>query len=133
MRLFRASEAQWAVPLEGMESIAEAPGPHFVTDGPFLHRGADGQLLMLWSSFGAQGYTLGVARSETGSVLGPWHQDDGPLWSADGGHGMLFRTFDGALRLALHTPNDTPNERAVFVPIDETNGRLLPAASFRDA
>ena len=88
---------------------------------------------MLWSSFGAQGYTLGVARSETGSVLGPWHQDDEPLWTADGGHGMLFRTFDGALRLALHTPNDTPNERAVFVPIDEADGRLVPAASFREA
>ena len=126
VRLFRASEAQWAVPLKGMEDIAEAPGPHFVTDGPFLHRGAGGQLLMLWSSFGAQGYTLGVARSETGTVLGPWYQDAKPLWTADGGHGMLFRTFDGALRLALHTPNDTPNERAVFVPIEEVDGRLVP-------
>ena len=68
---------------------------------------------------------MGIARSETGTVLGPWHQDDEPLWSDDGGHGMLFRTFDGELRLALHTPNDTPDERARFVLIDEVDGRLM--------
>jgi arabinan endo-1,5-alpha-L-arabinosidase len=40
---------------------------------------------------------------------------------------MLFRTFDGDLQLALHTPNETPRERAVFLPIEEANGRLLRA------
>jgi arabinan endo-1,5-alpha-L-arabinosidase len=128
VRLFQASSAKWSVPFEGMESIAEAPAPYFVTDGPFLHRAADGQLLMLWSSFGARGYALGVARSERGSVLGPWHQDDEPIWAEDGGHGMLFRALDDRLHLALHTPNQTPHERARFVPIDEVDGRLLIAS-----
>jgi hypothetical protein len=124
-RLFRGSDAAWSRPLEGMESIADAPGPHFVTDGPFLHRCRSGELLMLWSSYGAGGYTMGTARSQTGSVLGPWHQDDEPLWDHDGGHGMLFRTFDGRIHLTFHTPNDTPNERARFVPVDEVDGRLV--------
>jgi hypothetical protein len=124
-RLFRGSDAAWSLPLEGMESIADTPGPHFVTDGPFLHRAVDGRLLMLWSGFGTRGYTMGVARSETGSVLGPWHQDDEPLWEDDGGHGMLFRTLDGRLHLTFHTPNDTPNERTRFVPVDEVGGHLV--------
>lgn len=68
---------------------------------------------------------MGVARSESGSVLGPWHQDAEPLWVEDGGHGMLFRTLDGQLHMTLHAPNDTPNERARFVPLDEVDGRLV--------
>ncbi|GAB4004108.1 hypothetical protein GCM10029992_48090 [Glycomyces albus] len=44
--LFSASQAPWARPLD-------RPGPTaHVTDGPFLHRNADGTLLMLWSSMG---------------------------------------------------------------------------------
>jgi hypothetical protein len=41
----------------------------------------------------------------SGSVLGPWAQDDTPLWSDDGGHGMVFRALDGQLFLTLHAPN----------------------------
>ena len=126
VRLFRASEAQWAVPLEGMESIAEAPGPHFVTDGPFLHRGADGQLLMLWSSFGAQGYTLGVARSETGTVLGPWHQDDEPLWSNNGGHGMPSDVRRRPPAGAAHAERDAP--RTSGLPADRRGQRPVAAS-----
>ena len=33
---------------------------------------------------------MGVARSTTGSVLGPWVQQDEPLWARNGGHGMIF-------------------------------------------
>ena len=116
MLLFRASEARWAQPLEGMEAVAFAPAPHLVTDGPFLHRDRDGSLVMLWSSYGANGYAMGLARSPSGSVLGPWMQDEEPVWGADGGHGMLFRAFDGRLFMTFHQPNQTPNERAVFVP-----------------
>jgi arabinan endo-1,5-alpha-L-arabinosidase len=113
--LFRASEAEWASDMH-------------VTDGPFLHRTAGGALLMLWSSMGARGYAIGLARSATGSVLGPWRQDDAPIWSEDGGHGMVFRAFDGQLYLTLHTPNESPRERAVFAPLVETDDdlRLAP-------
>ncbi|MFS0867799.1 glycoside hydrolase family 43 protein [Microbacterium sp. 179-B 1A2 NHS] len=113
--LFRASSAPWSQPI---------PRPEFdrvyVTDGPFLHRTADGRLLMLWSSGGASGYAMGVATSQSGSVHGPWVQTDEPLWSADGGHGMVFRDRSGGLQLTLHSPNDTPNERARLFPLDET-------------
>ena len=98
--------------------------PVYVTDGPFLHRTANGVLLMLWSSFGSKGYAMGIARSSSGSVQGPWTQESEPLWAEDGGHGMIFRTFDGGLRLTFHTPNDSPNERAVFWKIEEDDGAL---------
>lgn len=109
--LFRASEAAWTADLH-------------VTDGPFLWRSAEGQLEMLWSSMTDEGYGLGLARSPSGSVFGPWVQDDEPLWNEDGGHGMVFRSFDGQLFLTLHSPNETPEERAVFVRVDETDGPL---------
>jgi hypothetical protein len=109
--LFRASETAWASDLH-------------VTDGPFIYRSQDGQLVMLWSSMGKRGYAMGLARSVSCSVLGPWVQDDQPIWGEDGGDGMVFRSFDGQLYLTLHTPNEKPKERAVFVPIDETGGPL---------
>jgi len=118
--LFRASEAPWARPL------ARATPPGYVTDGPSLYTGRDGGLSMLWSSFdGAGRYCLGVARSETGLIDGPWRQEPEPLLSGDGGHGMLFRGLDGELYLAAHTPNRTPLERAIFARVAESaSGRL---------
>jgi hypothetical protein len=80
---------------------------------------ANGKLAMLWSSVGHAGYALGVALSD-GGIRGPWRQQTEPLFSRDGGHGMVFKAFDGDLRLALHTPNQTPLERPVFLPIHLT-------------
>ena len=114
-RLFRASEAAWTRP----QTWGEFSGFR-ITDGPWLHRTAGGTLLMLWSSAGAGGYTTGVARSTSGSVTGPWVQSSAPLFAADGGHPMLFRTFGGMLMMALHTPNSPPLERARFLPVRET-------------
>ncbi|MGM7697639.1 glycoside hydrolase family 43 protein [Microbacterium sp. A84] len=113
--LFRASEAPWA------RSIPRPEFPQvFVTDGPSMHRTADGRLLMLWSSFGDAGYAMGVATSTSGSIAGPWVQSELPLWPADGGHGMIFTDAGGTLLLTLHTPNRTPDERARFFPLEET-------------
>jgi hypothetical protein len=113
--LFRASEAPWSAPLHG-----RAPGS-YVTDGPFLRRDRFGALRMLWSSFGAAGnYCIGVATSESGTILGPWRQSATPLYEADGGHGMLFDGPDGREYLAIHTPNQTPLERPIFVEVCET-------------
>jgi arabinan endo-1,5-alpha-L-arabinosidase len=108
--LFSASEARWARCFRGERN--------FVTDGPFLHRAADGGLLLLWSSMGECGYAVGVARSETGGILGPWRQAANPLFKEGGGHAMIFETLRGRLMLALHAPNDTPNERARFIEPD---------------
>lgn len=113
--LFRASAAPWARSIPRPE-FAEV----FVTDGPSMHRTADGRLLMLWSSFGDSGYAMGVATSTSGMVRGPWTQSENALWPADGGHGMIFSDATGALLLTLHTPNRTPDERARFFSLEET-------------
>jgi len=116
--LFRASEASWA------QEINSKDRKGYVTDGPWLHRLAGGGLIMLWSSFGMGGYTVGVARSASGEILGPWQQVPEPLYAGDGGHCMVFRTFDGQLRLAFHRPNQSPDERPQFVLLRENGSSL---------
>ncbi len=111
--LFRASEAAWA------QEINSKGRKGYVTDGPWLHRLASGELIMLWSSFGAGGYTVGMARSVAGEIVGSWQQLPEPLYAGDGGHCMVFRTFDGRLLLAYHRPNPSPDERPFFVPLRE--------------
>jgi len=122
--LFNASEAQWVKPHSGPETDPTLRFKTYVTDGPFLYRMNDGTLLMLWSSIGSKGYAMGVSRSESGHLLGPWHHDPNPIWAEDGCHGMIFKTVEGQLMLTFHSPNKTPNERAVFIEIEEADGRL---------
>jgi beta-xylosidase len=116
--LFRASEAPWA------QEINSKGRQGYVTDGPSLHRLASGGLIMLWSSFGAGGYTVGVARSTSGDLSGAWQQLPEPLYAGDGGHCMVFRTFEGQLRLALHRPNPSPDERPQFIPLRESESAV---------
>ncbi len=91
----------------------------YVTDGPFLHRLKSGELIMLWATMAGSGYAEGIARSDNGDITGSWSVDNKPLFDKDGGHGMLFETFDGKLYLVLHQPNETPKEHPVFIRIDE--------------
>lgn len=114
--LFHGSDAPWVRPVNHQEGL-------FVTDGPFLWDMQDGRLAMLWSSGGEAGYALGVAYS-AGSIEGPWIQEDRPLFTGDGGHGMIFRRMDGKLALAIHCPNQTPNERPRFFEVQEIAGKL---------
>lgn len=74
---------------------------------------------MLWSSIGSKGYAMGFSRSDNGQVSGLWQHYPEPIWAEDGGHGMIFKTFEGQLMLTFHSPNQTPHERAVFVEIEE--------------
>ncbi|HOX37649.1 MAG TPA: glycoside hydrolase family 43 protein [Candidatus Brocadiia bacterium] len=117
--LFHASAAPW--------KRKDPDQKDFVTDGPFMHRCANGALLMLWSSFGDAGYAIGTARSATGKITGPWTQDPVPIFARDGGHGMVFKTFDGRLMLSIHAPNKSPDEKPFFVSLVEKDGRLTPA------
>jgi hypothetical protein len=48
----------------------------------------------------------GIAISDSGKLAGPWRQQREPLFDENGGHGMLFTTFDGKLMMVLHAPND---------------------------
>lgn len=113
--LFRASGATWAV--GGKEG-------QYVTDGPFIHQTKSGELLMLWSSIGAEGYAMGLARSASGDITGPWLHDEKPLYAKDGGHGMLFRDFTGQLMLAIHAPNINPQERPLLIDVHESAGTI---------
>jgi arabinan endo-1,5-alpha-L-arabinosidase len=117
--LFRASEAPWV-----KEVGFGGPRKGLVTDGPFLHRLADGTLIMLWSTFSAKGYVQAVARSASGEIEGPWKQDAEPLFAEDGGHGMIFRAFDGKRMLVLHQPNGRSLERARLFTLNEAAGAL---------
>lgn len=120
VELFRADDAKWA--------------KNGVTDGCFMHRCADGQLLMLWSNWDSAGYCVGIARSATGAVEGPWTQDSDLLYSKnmtgeyDGGHGMLFTAADGSLYLSIHSPNSAVGSRRetpVFIRVKEKDGTLV--------
>lgn len=119
--LFHASDSSWAMPLES----PRYPGrENYVTDGPFLFRTASGSLLMLWASFVNGKYAQGVARSVSGKLEGPWEHEAEQLYDQDGGHGMLFRTWEGQLMLTVHGPNQTPHERPIFLPVQEQGDRL---------
>lgn len=128
--LFNASDAAWAKPMTGPH-LEPTRFPSYVTDGPFLFRLASGSLVMLWSSHGDQGYAMGIARSASGDVTGPWLQEENALWAADGGHGMVVRLLDGSLALTLHQPNTSPDERAVIVGLIETEHTLTLAQPSR--
>lgn len=78
----------------------------------------------LYGQFHAVRIAQGIAKSESGQIQGPWLQSHDPLFEGDGGHGMIFKTFDDEIVLALHSPNDTPNERVMFVKLKEDNGQL---------
>lgn len=96
----------------------------YVTDGPFLYRTQGGRLVMIWSSFSEGRYCEALSYSDSGHVLGPWRHDDRLLFSSDGGHGMIFKTKEGALFLTLHQPNTPPEERAHFFPLEERDDTL---------
>lgn len=118
--LFCASAALWALPKDGKAE----PAKNLVTDGCFLFKGKS-SLFMTWSSFANGKYAVGVARSATGKITGPWVQDDEPLLKEHGGHAMIFRDFEGRLRMVLHQPNSpSGQERAVIHYIEDAGDHL---------
>jgi GH43 family beta-xylosidase len=121
--LFHAGDADW------VRSVREGG---MVTDGCFLYRTVGGQLIMIWSSFGDHAYAIGTVVSENGRVEGPWVQGD-LLFRENGGHGMIFKTFDGELCLVFHQPNRSPEERAqLYRLIEEDNKLILGDKYFQD-
>lgn len=126
--LFTASNSPWPRPIRN--------GPNYVTDGPYLFQpdspyrnhyipSDNGQnsknpkpLVMLWSSMGENNdYIQIISVSDNGSITGPWRHDMDLLFKSDGGHGMIFRDFNGNLFLTLHSPNKHLLERPVFIPL----------------
>lgn len=78
-----------------------------VTDAPVVNRAPDGTLFMTWSTIDKRGgYVIVVALSESGKLKGPWKQLSEPLnLGEDGGHAMVFKSFDGKTYISYHSPN----------------------------
>lgn len=117
--LFHASDAEWCKVMHHSSGVNGC-----VTDGPFMWRTNQGDLLCLWASFSEGGYTEAVAISDNGDIDGKFTQID-PLFMDDGGHGMIFKALDGELYLTLHSPNAHLEERPFFHKITEIDGKLL--------
>ncbi len=112
--LFHATDAEWV----------SRPAKGYVTDGPFIYHLANGELMMIWSSFGSFGYAVGMAKARDGHIMEGWTQLKEPLFKEDGGHGMIFKNKEGRIMLALHTPNEKYKERPVFLELEEREARL---------
>ncbi len=127
--LFRASDSPWS-----REVVDGKVRPNRVTDGPWLFRTQTGRLGMLWTSWIDNVYTQGVAYSESGTLDGPWIQQDEPVTPPDFGHSMLFRTFDGRLIMSVHS-HKSVDGRYLRVPhlfeVDDSGDRLIVGKEFR--
>jgi hypothetical protein len=126
LELFPVNDAPWAItPPWQAERSAKGLPPCYVADGAFPFRSHAGELCLLFSSWGQEGYATGIARSLSGELRGPWRPDPAPLFAANGGHAMIFRGFDGQIYLTLHQPNDPAPEHPRFFPF--ALGRPLDA------
>lgn len=124
VEIFKANSSNWAT--KG------------VTDGCWAYKmKSTGSLIMLWSNWDLGGYCVGMARSKSGSILGPWEQISTRLYSStysggyDGGHASIFTDKNGQMMISFHGPNtatDTVREHAFFLPIEEdpVNDMLKP-------
>ncbi|HAL73976.1 MAG TPA: hypothetical protein DCM45_02650 [Clostridiales bacterium] len=122
--LFQAADAPWAKPVPFAQAEFGLEGDVYFTDGPWVHRIVNGQLLIIWSAWSDGGYSVGIAVSESGTIAGPWHHHPEKLLPG-GGHGMLFRSLGGELIYTMHAPNETPLERPVFYRIAESGDENL--------
>lgn len=105
----------------GVEKIN---GNRYVTDGPFLYRGLNDRLYLIWSTGFNNSYCQCIAVSDNGDVSGKWTQLD-HIFTEDGGHGMIFKNLDGELMLTLHCPNDQTLERPAFYKLKDTGSTLV--------
>ena len=97
-----------------------------VTDGPFLFRCGNGELLSIWSSFTDGDYSELIARSDNGDIDGNWTVQVEPLSAEGGGHGMIFCTVEGEKKFIMHRPNSPAGaERPVLTKLREENGNLF--------
>lgn len=123
--IFRASEAAWS---KEMNSIGEATFgmkmPGWVTDGPQMFRTETGRLGMLWSSWGENRYANGIAWSTSGSIKGPWIQEEVSFKGDNSGHGMLFKSFEGQLLYSVHHDGGTGRKPEIWT-VDASGDNLI--------
>jgi len=122
VNIFRGSQGPWT-------KISDQYGCH-VTDGPYLHKGKTGKLYLIWTSGSYEGNAVGIAISESGKLAGPWKQQAEPIYKANGGHAMLFTTFEGKLMMALHSPYNGDTRPHLF-EMEDTGETLRIIKEFR--
>lgn len=122
--LFSPKEASWAKPVPFAKAEFGLDGDCYFSDGPFFMKLDDGNLYMIFSSWSINGYAVGVAVSESGTINGPWILQDEPLYPENGGHGMFFKDLQGNLVFTLHSPNDKYMERPQFLKVKNKDGIL---------
>lgn len=126
MMLFRATESPCPLEMVGNgEMTYGLKLPGWVTDGPELFRTKTGKLGMLWASWGAKRYFECVAYSQSGTIDGPWIQEEKPFIDNNTGHGMLFRTFDGKLLLCIHHAEGDGPRKPQLWDVDDSGDKLV--------
>jgi beta-xylosidase len=122
--LFRASDSPWSREKDENGNVR----PNKVTDGPYVFRTQNGRLGMIWTSWVYDVYTQGVAYSKSGTLNGPWVQEKEPITPPNFGHGMLFRTLQGKLLMAVHSHQNI-NGKYRRIPhlfeIDDSGDKLV--------
>jgi len=122
--MFFASESPWSKDKQPNGRIV----PNKVTDGPYLFKTQTGKLGMIWTSWALSDYTQGVAYSESGTLDGPWIQEEEPITPPNFGHGMLFRTLEGKLLMSVHSHANV-NGRTVRIPhlfeVDDSGDKIV--------
>jgi hypothetical protein len=86
--LFRGSDASWS---DDFMYTDEGGG---AARSPAVHRLKDGRLVILWTDNTPYGHAVGIAKSETDEIYGPWVQYDKPVYCLDGGNASLFHRLD---------------------------------------
>ena len=128
--LFRAHDSPWSKEKDENGNII----PNKVTDGPWLFRTQTGKLGMLWTSWVFNVYTQGVAYSASGTLDGPWVQEQKPVTPPNYGHGMLFRTFEGKLLMSVHSHEVNKEGRTERIPhlfeVDDSGDKIIVGKLF---
>jgi len=128
--LFKASDSPWSKERDENGNIIS----NKVTDGPYLFKTKTGTLGMLWTSWVYDVYTQGVAYSGSGTLDGPWIHDKEPITPPNFGHGMVFKTFDGKLLMAIHSHRSV-NGKYIRYPhlfeVDLSGDKLVVGKPYR--
>ncbi|MBQ9480775.1 MAG: family 43 glycosylhydrolase [Clostridia bacterium] len=96
-----------------------------ITDGPYMYKASNGDLVMLWSKYINGRYCIITSRSKSGKINGEWTHDATPLFTNDGGHAMIFTDFEGNLRIAFHENSGNKGyEKPVIYYFEDDNGSL---------
>lgn len=122
--IFTASQAAWATGGSFWTDPDGSKRKSYVSDGNFVFRTKGGELLILWSSFKDGKYCVALSRSASGKLAGPWTCDDEPIFEEDGGHPMVFKDFDGNLKIVFHQPN-SGFSHPVILDLEDTGKTLI--------